>query len=163
MLLTETNTPDEDYCHNRPVYRIVCSQAVGTVAGGVQGGVGLVMRERPEGWSIESTRFHGTNVVRCEIVSGTKRIPLSRAYLTPSTIDHILDIDEALNHFQGRDPIVMGDLNADIGCIRNPRNQQVAYFLASFVLSNLLSYLRQRLRFLHMKMWWQVQQGKILH
>ena len=37
---------------------------------GAQGGVGLVMRERPEGQIAESTHFHGPNMVIYEIISG---------------------------------------------------------------------------------------------
>ena len=46
-----------------------------------------------------------------------------------------------LNHFLWRDHIVMGYLNADIGRLQNPQNQQVADFLASFRLVDLLNYL----------------------
>ena len=35
-----------------------------------------------------------------------------------------MDLELALNHFLGRDPIVMGDLNADIVRLHNLRNQQ---------------------------------------
>ena len=45
MLLTKKNIPNEMYCHKRLGYNIMCSQAVGNMAGGVQGGVGLVVRE----------------------------------------------------------------------------------------------------------------------
>ena len=38
----------------------------------------------------------------------------------------------------------------------------MAYFLAYFGLVELLVNFRQRLRFLHINMWWQVQQGKLL-
>ena len=63
MLLTETNIPYDAYFHNRLGYDIVCSQVVGTAARAVYGGVGLVMRERPDGWSFDSMRFHGPNMV----------------------------------------------------------------------------------------------------
>ena len=63
MLLTETNIPDEAHCYNRLGYKVLFSQAVGTVDGGAQGGASLVVRERPKGWSVDSTRFHEMNVV----------------------------------------------------------------------------------------------------
>ena len=63
MMLIETNIFDKAYCHNRLGYKVVCSLETTTEAGGVQGGVGLVVQERPNGWSVELTRFHGLNVV----------------------------------------------------------------------------------------------------
>ena len=61
----------------------------------------------------------------------------------PPTInlDHVLGIEEMINRFLWRDHIVMGYLNADIGRLQNPQNQQVADFLASFRLVDLLNYL----------------------
>ena len=76
MLLTETKIPNVVYCQNLLRYNIVCSQEVGTAAGGEQGWVGLILRERPEGWIFESTCFHWPNVVICEIVSGKQQTPL---------------------------------------------------------------------------------------
>ena len=69
ILLTETKIMDKAYLHNYLGYNAVCYQEVGTAAGGVQGGVGLVLRERPDGWSVELTRFHRPIVASCEIMS----------------------------------------------------------------------------------------------
>ena len=44
--------------------------------GSAQGELGLVFRERPHGKSMESTCFHGSNVVRCEVISNGKQTPL---------------------------------------------------------------------------------------
>ena len=93
----------------------MCSQAVGTTAGGVQRGVGLVVRDQQDGWSIESTRFHGMNVVSCEIMSCGQHTPLIGAYLSLPTLDNLLDLEESLGRFPEKDSIVIGDLNADIG------------------------------------------------
>ena len=77
------------------------------MAGVVQEVVVLVVRERPEGWSVESTGFHVPNMVSCGIFSGIHRTPLNRAYLFPSTLDQLPDLEEAQNRFPGRDPIVI--------------------------------------------------------
>ena len=53
----------------------------------------MVIRERPEIWNDESTRFHGPNMVSFGIVSNSERTPLISAYLSPSTFDHLLDQD----------------------------------------------------------------------
>ena len=70
-------------------------------------------RENLEGRIVESTRFHGPNVVIFELVSGDQRTPLIRAYLLPSTLDSLPDLEEVLNLFPVREPVVLGDLNAD--------------------------------------------------
>ena len=79
----------------------------------LSGAVGLVTREIPEGWDIESTHFHRPNAVSYKLVTGIQRTTLIRAYLFPDIMDCLLDLEESLNCFLGRDPIVMGDLNAD--------------------------------------------------
>ena len=125
--------------------------------------MGPILRERPEVCIVKPTRFHGPNVVSCEIVSDAQRNPLIGAYLPLSTIDCLEYLEEALNRFPGWDPIVMGDLNADIDHLQNPQSQQVAGFLASFGLVDLLRHFRQQMRFRHMKTWWKARQGKLLH
>ena len=47
MMLTEKKIPYEAYCYNRLGY-----DAVGTTARGAQWGVDLVIRKRPERWSV---------------------------------------------------------------------------------------------------------------
>ena len=64
MLLTNTKITSEAYFHNRMVYKVVCLTAVATDTGDAHGSVGLVFRESPQGWSMESTRFRRPNVVR---------------------------------------------------------------------------------------------------
>ena len=56
-------------------YNAVCSRAITTAAGNARGGVGLVIRDQPQGCSIDSMRFHKPNVVSCEFVNG-KQTPL---------------------------------------------------------------------------------------
>ena len=84
-----------------------------------RGGVRIVSRAKPEEWIVDSTRLHGPNVVICKLVDGEQRMPLIGAYLSPSTLDHIPGLEESLNRFLGRDPIFLGDLNANIGRLRN--------------------------------------------
>ena len=67
------------------------------------------------GWSIESTRFHGTNVVSYNIVTGKKGNPVIGAYLPPSTLDNLPDLEENLARIWDQYPIVLGYLDAIIG------------------------------------------------
>ena len=71
-------------------------------------------------------------MVRCEVVDRDHRTPLTGAYLPPTTLYHLSDLEEVLNRLPGRDPIILGDLNAYIGLLRNPRDEQVSDLLASF-------------------------------
>ena len=48
--------------------------------------VGLVTRERLEGWDIEAVRFHAPNMVSYDIFTGIQWTPLIRAYLHPANI-----------------------------------------------------------------------------
>ena len=43
-----------------------------------------------------------------ENVIGIKQTPLIRDYLPPANMDHKSYLEEVLNHFLGRYPIVMG-------------------------------------------------------
>ena len=70
MLLTETKIQSEAYSHIRLGDDVTRLMERPSNSGGAQGSFGLVMREQPVGWGIESTRYHGTNVVSCEIVTG---------------------------------------------------------------------------------------------
>ena len=72
----EKKIPDVVYFKTQLWYDVVFSRVATTVAGGSQGGVGLVLWERPEGWGIYSTCFHGPNVVICNILSGSQQTPL---------------------------------------------------------------------------------------
>ena len=65
---------------------MTCLTAHPSIAGGYYCGVRMVTRERPLLWGVESTRYHGPNVVSCEIVTGLSWTPLVGAYLPPSTL-----------------------------------------------------------------------------
>ena len=96
MLLTETKIQLEVYSHNRLGYDVTCSAACPSSARLDKGGVGLVIRERPVEWGIDSTRYHGPNVVRCKIATGLTWTLLVRAYLPLLTLNHLPDFEKAL-------------------------------------------------------------------
>ena len=102
-------------------------------------------------------------MVSCNIISGNHIMPLIGVYLTPSTLDHLPYLEESLNCFLVRDPVVLGDLNTNIGHLRNPRDQQVSVFLAYFGLVDLLGHFRQRLHHFQLQTWWQFLQGIVVH
>ena len=104
--------------HNCPGYDVTCLAARPSRSRVDQGGFGMVTRESPIRWGVDSTRYHGPNVVSCEIVTRFTRIPLVGAYLPPSTLEHLPCLEEAMQSF--RDPIVLGDLNLDLKEARSP-------------------------------------------
>ena len=93
------------------------------VAGRVQGGGCLVVRNQPQVWSVELTRFQGLNLVSYEVVTITdaERTTIIGAYLPPSNLEHLIDLELALTRFQEYDTIVVGDLSVNIGQYQKPR------------------------------------------
>ena len=104
-----------------------------------RGGGVLVIRDQHQGWIIESTHFHGTNVVSCEVVTDKRTLLIGR-YLPPSTLFHLTDLEEAFTRFCDQDPIVIWDLNIYIQS-HNPLSQQVAGILMKFGMVDLCHHL----------------------
>ena len=123
MMLIKTKIHSEAYSHNRLGFNVTCLTARPSSSGGDHGGVGLVTRERPVGWVIESMCYHGPNVVSCKIVTGLTLTPLVGAYVPPSTLEHLTGLQKALQRC--RDPIFLGDLNMDLDKARSLHIQRV--------------------------------------
>ena len=67
MVKTET-IHMEACCNNWWGYGVMCAVVHPFRAVREQSNVGLGSRERPNGWGSESTRFHMSNMVICEIL-----------------------------------------------------------------------------------------------
>ena len=119
MLLTKTNIQLEAYSCNHLGYAMTCFAARLSSAGGAKDGVGLLKRKRPVGWGIDSTRYNGTNMVSCKIVTGLTNSLLINVYLHFLTLEHLADLKEALQIF--RDPVVLGDQNLELNEERIPQ------------------------------------------
>jgi hypothetical protein len=65
IVATETKISNDIYAKHTLGYEVTCSQALPN-----QGGGALITRANPDGWWIQSTRFHGPNVLSCLIVAG---------------------------------------------------------------------------------------------
>ena len=96
----------------------------------------LVSQDQTTGWSLEPTRFHGPNVGICKVIIVTSRTLVIGEYLPLTMLDHLSDIEEALEGFRGQDLIFMGDLNVDLYEALNPHIQLVAYMLTYFGLTD---------------------------
>ena len=115
MIMTETKINNQAYCCNRLGYNVVCSLILMTGAGVAQGIVGLVVWYQPQVCRVELTLFHGPNVGVCKYITNEKRTPIIGAYLSPSTLEHLPDLEDTPTRFRDQDPIVLGYRHADIG------------------------------------------------
>ena len=105
-----------------------------------QGGVSMIIKDQPQGWGIELTQFHRTNVRSCKIITG-KNTPFIGAYPPPLfTVEHLPDLVEALTHFQDQEPILLWNLNDNIQA-QNHRSQQVFEVIMGFGLEDLQHHL----------------------
>ena len=117
-------------------------------------------RERPFKWGIESTRYHGQNVVRCKILTGLTRTPLVGAYLPTSTLEHLPNLEEDMQRFKY--PIFARDLNMYRDEAGSLQSQRLLDLLSEYGLIDLVQYFQQRHRFQDLKTWSQVRQGTVL-
>ena len=90
-------------------------------------------------------------MVSCDVITSGKHTPLISAYIPIYTLEHLLDLEEALTRFQNQNPIVPGGLNDNIGQSQNPQSHQVADLLIDFGLVDLLLHFRKLWRFRHLK------------
>ena len=65
--------------------------------------------------------------------------------------------------FRYQYPIVLGDLNGNIGQDQNHQSEKISNLLMEFGLVDLLRNFFQRLQFRHLKTWFQVQKDILLH
>ena len=124
--------------------------------------MGLVSRDRPTGWNLESTRFHGPNVVSCAVVTGMSWTSIVGAYLLTYTLAHLPDIEEALAHLRGQDPILLVDINMDLYETQNPCSQLIANLLTEFGLVDLMYHYQKHIRVFYLKTWTQDLQSTML-
>jgi len=122
-----------------------------------QGGVALAFRlPENKSWHIESIQRHGPNTISFEIVTGLKRQPVVGTYLPPSNLVDLPHVQAALDRFPQQKPVLMGDLNVDVSRDDNDaRTNDVADFLATNGLMDLLTQHRQRKSFRDRTTWFQ--------
>ena len=113
-------------------------------------------RKHPNGWGIESTRFHRPNVVICNIVTGCTWNPIIGAYLTPLRIDNLPNVEEARQRFKGLDPILLDDINVELDEVWSSRSQRMTYLIKKFGFIDLVWNFHQHCRFRDLKTWKQV-------
>ena len=122
MVMVDTNITDQVYCRNRLVYDVVCFPEIVRDSGREQGGVVLVVQDRPKGWSVKSTCFHRRNMVSFKVVVGIKQTPLIGVYLPHYTLDHLPELEKSQTRLKDQDPMVLGEPNVDIDQAHNLRS-----------------------------------------
>ena len=94
-----------------------------------QGGIALVYRDSPY-WQVESSIFHGPNVISATVVSGNSRYGIVGAYVPPNDTTTSIHIAAALGRFSNRKVILVEDLNLDLDSVESARDMEIANVLA---------------------------------
>ena len=96
-------------------------------------------------------------MVSCKVVTDGRRTLIIGAYHPPSTLEHLLDLEQALKLFQDQYSIVIGDLSVDIRKTHNTRSQQFSDLVMKFVMMELLLHFWKCWRYWHMTTWTHVR------
>jgi hypothetical protein len=126
-VLTETKLVDDRHPKNASGYTIMCSKAVS----GHQGGVALVWNEDDPEFEVESVLFNrGPNIVTFQVTTGDERYYVIRIYIPPNCSNGVDDLRRAREACpQGCKPIVLGDLNINLGYPRDEREEIIVDLL----------------------------------
>ena len=124
--LTETKLTEGIYTRFSSDYRVLATNAISHH----QGGIALVYRDSPY-WQVESSVFHGPNVMSAMIVSGNSRYGIVGAYIPPTDTTTSIHIAAALGRFSRRRKVILvGDLNLNLNSIESARDMEIAKVLA---------------------------------
>ena len=120
-VLQETKIVNEKYTKAAAGYTIMCSKAVSTR----QGGVGLLWKNGDSRFEVKSFAFkNGPNIVTFQVVTGNRQYYVGGVYIPPNCHLGVDEIRAAMEACPlGCTPIVMGDLNANIGFPRDDREE----------------------------------------
>ena len=91
-----------------------------------QGGIALFWRDSPY-WQVEAYQAYDPNVLSFQLVTGQKRWYVVGAYVPPSDTSTIEYVSKALDDQpEGVDPILIGDLNANLADPGSDREHEIA-------------------------------------
>jgi len=159
-ILTEAKLTDGVHTRYSSGYHVYATAAVSHH----QGGVALFFRESRR-WQVESIKRYGPNVISFEIAMGHARFGVVGAYVPPSDDDGtaLEFVNQAMDGLpRGCQPLLLGDLNADLSNPRDGRAQAVAADMASHALEDLLLHFRQRRGFRHGATWRQRRNDELV-
>ena len=72
-------------------------------------------------------------------------------------LEQLPDVEEALQRFKGRDPIVLGDINVDLDDARSSQSQRMTDLLTECGIIDLVRHFRQRRELRDLNTWTQVR------
>jgi hypothetical protein len=139
----------------------MCSKAVSIR----QGGVGLLWKEGDSRFEVESVAFrNGPNIVTFQVVTGDRRYYVVGTYIPPNCHLGVDEVRAALEAcLTGCIPIVMGDLNTNVGFPRDEREEVIADLLDEYNATDSLRrfMMRSPRRFRrHVRFTWSRKGGK---
>ena len=91
-----------------------------------------------------------------------KRAPLIYEYLPPSTLEHLMDLEEALTRFRDQHPRVLAEPHADISQSQNTFSQKFDNLMMELGLMNLLRHFQKCWWFRHIKKWYKARQSRLM-
>jgi hypothetical protein len=151
-ILTEAKITDECYTRHSFGYEIRTSKA----SSSSQGGIAICWRDS-ECSQAEGIRFHGPNVVSCELTSGPKRWLIIGAYIPPSETSNatVNFIQEAHMRQPLLPVILLGDLNVDFRStnMTSARDASIAGLVANLGVEDMLNHFKQAKRHKHGDTW----------
>jgi hypothetical protein len=126
-VLTETKLVDDRHHKSAAGYSIMCSKAVS----GHQGGVALMWKENDPKFEVESVLFNnGPNIVTFQLTTGDERFYVIGIYVPPNCNKGVDDLRSAWEACpQGCKPLVLGDLNINLGFPRDEREEVIVDLL----------------------------------
>ena len=155
--LTETKVTDGIYTRLSSDYHVLATNAMIHH----QGEIALVYRDSPY-WQVESSIFHGPNVISAMVVSGNSRYGVvGTYYVSPNDATTSIHIAAPLDRFcRQRKVKLVGDLNLNLDSNELARDLEVVNVLADSRLLDMHHHFklyRQR-----QSTWYQKREGKIV-
>jgi hypothetical protein len=125
-IMTETKFVDDRYPKTAAGYTIMCSKA----ASCAQGGVALMWKENNLKFEVELVLFHGPNTLTFQLTTGDERFWIVGTYIPPNCTRGVEDTQRAAEAcLAGCKPLVMGDLNVNVGLFCDEREEVIVDLL----------------------------------
>jgi hypothetical protein len=127
-----------------------------------QGGIAVFWRDSPQ-WQVEAYRTYGPNVVSFQLTSGKCKWYVVGAYIPPADTVTLEHVSKALDDRpEGVDPILLGDLNANLADPVQPREHEIAAVLASQGLEDMMGHFAATRCYRAGYTWKQSRQGVLV-
>jgi hypothetical protein len=127
-----------------------------------QGGIAVFWRNSPH-WQVEAYRTYGPNVASFQLTSGKRRWYVVGEYILPADTVTLEQVSKALDErLEGVEPILLGDLNANLAEPVQSREHEIAAAMASHGLEDMLGHFAPRRRYRAGYTWKQSREGVLV-